>query len=108
MIDEIDRIALEAAMVKAAEEDPSRGEQLAGKLASGEPWEEVAAFAASCCQSRALRLKPWQEPPCVCDEDDANDRSPEGRKLLRQMLRAGVSRYAPDPMAALKAAKAKQ
>jgi len=64
-------------------------------------WYEVASFAAGCCQYQALQLKPWQEPPCQCDEDDPNERDRQGQALLRKMLAAGVSRYDPDPLAAL-------
>jgi hypothetical protein len=41
---------------------------------------------------------------------DNDDREPDtvGRKLLRQMLRAGVSRFDPDPLAALRRAKKRQ
>ena len=54
-------------------------------------------FAAYGCQIDALKLKPWQTPPCYCDgEGDA-----PGDRLLRRMLKAGVSRFHPDPLAAL-------
>jgi len=96
-IDELDREALALAM-KIACLDPMRREQIDSKLLD-EPWHEVAAFASYLCQCRNLKLKPWEEPPCAVDEDAAED-SP-ARTLLRRMLAAGVSRYHPDPMAAL-------
>jgi hypothetical protein len=73
-------------------------------------WIEVAEFACLSCRIESLSLKPWQSPPCHIDEDavpDNDDREPDtvGRKLLRQMLRAGVSRYEPDPIAALQRAR---
>ena len=61
----------------------------------------IAAFAAYHCQIRALKLKPWNAPPCVASEDNPDERDKDAQKLLRKMLAAGVSRYAPDPMAAL-------
>jgi hypothetical protein len=80
---------------------PSRAWQLDQKL-KDEPWTDVAEFAAACVQSRALHLKPWET--ALCDIYDGDDDSP-GKRLLKRMLKAGVSRYAPDPLAALEAAQ---
>jgi hypothetical protein len=102
-MDDLNKAALEAAMTKAAE-DPIRSEQLRAQLAAGRTWEDVAADASYFCQTRALRLHPWEEPPCVADEDDPEDRSQPARTLLLRMLAAGISRYDPDPMVALEAA----
>lgn len=98
-LDPVDRDALTRAMEIAAR-DPDRAEQLQEMLAK-QPWVEVAEFAAYVCQCRALGLKPGDEPPCAADPDDPDDRSPGARLLLRKMLHAGVSRYEPDPAAAL-------
>ena len=100
-----DRTALELSM-QIARTKLGRAEQLNSMLRGSEfssprSWVEVAEFASYCCQCRALNLKPWQSPPCHADEDDANPRDEKARALLRRMLRAGVSRYDPDPMAAL-------
>ena len=97
----IDRAALEQAMAIAMR-DPARADQLNSML-EDDPWEEVAAFAADCCQTAALQLQPWQDPPCVASADDPDERDKGAQKLLRKMLAAGLSRYHPDPMAALKA-----
>ena len=93
-----DREALEAAMVKTREE-PERAEQL-DEMLKDRSWIEVAEFAASHCQRRALRLKPWELPPCDIYEDDPD--SP-GKRLLKRMLDAGISQFHPDPVAALEA-----
>ena len=91
--------------------DPVRAEQSAASKLKDEPWVEVATFAAYSVQIDALALKPWQDPPANLDEDaDEPDNAARasnaaGRKLLRQMLAAGVSRYDPDPLAALAEAK---
>jgi hypothetical protein len=100
----IDRRALKAAMARCRL-DREWTVAIAAKL-KDESWEEVAAFAAYVCQCRALNLRPWQEPPCVADADDPADRDPDARRLLRRMLKTGVSRYDPDPLAALAKAKA--
>jgi hypothetical protein len=73
-------------------------------MLKSEPWESVAKFAAQCCQSRALRLFPWQDPPCW-GAGDPSWRDEDAARLLHQMLALGVSKYEPDPMAAMAAAK---
>ena len=93
-----DKAALKLAMEHARRE-PGRGEQLDDKL-KDEPWEAVAQFAAYCAQSRSLRLKPWESPPCHADEG-GDDHDAE---LLRKMLAAGVSRWHPSPLDALEEA----
>jgi hypothetical protein len=97
-----DQLALEEAM-RIARLEPGRSRQLDAKL-KDESWRDVAEFAASCVQSRALHLKPWETAPCDIYDDDPD--SP-GKRLLKRMLEAGVSRYAPDPLAALEAARAR-
>jgi hypothetical protein len=104
----VDVRALHKAM-KLLREDAQRRDQLDAKLAWGEPWSEVAQFAAYCCQTEKLRLLPWQEPPMHADLDGAVDDFPSaGRvaasQLLRRLLDAGLSRFEPDPINALAAA----
>jgi len=94
------KLAMEMAMI-----DPGRKEQLEYKL-KDESWHKVAEFAAYSCQMQSLKLKPWEDPPCWADEDEdyyIEDASKcrDAQRLLRRMLKAGVSRYHPDPMAAL-------
>jgi hypothetical protein len=102
--DEHDRGALALALEQARAEGADRAGQIDAKL-KAESWKDVAAFAAYCCQCRALHLKPWQEPPAIVSEDDPNERDKAVQQLLRRMLAAGVSRFAPDPIAAIAAAK---
>jgi hypothetical protein len=83
--------------------EPGRAEQLGEKL-KDESWIVVAEFAASHCQRRSLRLKPWELPPCDIYEYDPD--SP-AKQLLHRMLTAGVSCYHPDPIAACEAAERK-
>src|SRR5262245_60029022 len=99
-LDPIDRDALERAM-QVARRDPGRGEQPDSKL-KDEPWDEVAVFASYVCQTAALALKPWEQPPGVANEDEPNVRDKDAQQLLRRMLAAGLSRYEPDPLAALR------
>ena len=62
---------------------------------------QVARSAAYNTQITSLRLRPWQDPPCVVDEDDPEEHDRQAQMLLRQMLKAGLSRYEPDPRIAL-------
>lgn len=75
--------------------------------------EDVALSAAYGCQVDSLRLKPWQWPPMWADNDRPRDPHPSaGREaawqLRRRLLKAGLSAYQPDPVAALEAAAARQ
>jgi len=102
----LDRAALTQALAMCRAEGEGRAWQIDEKL-KDEPWESVARFAASCCQSRTLKLQPWDTPPCGVSEDDDGESNADAVKLLRKMLAAGVSRFHPDPLAAIEAAKPK-
>src|SRR5262249_14266212 len=99
-LDPVDRDALERSMA-IAQRNLDRAEQLQSMLRD-QDWIEVAEFASHCCQFRALCLKPWQSPPSSVDENDLDEEDKAARDLLRKMLAAGVSRYDPDPLKALK------
>lgn len=71
------------------------------ELMKEKPLNEAMENAAYHCQHAALSLKTWQEPPCVADEDDPHPRDPGAQKLLRELLQHNISRYEPDPLAAL-------
>ena len=61
--------------------------------------KEFAAFSLQC---ENLKLTPWQSPPV--DLSDGSDPGPDdthAAKILQRMLKAGVSVYHPDPLAAL-------
>ena len=102
----VDRSALERAIEITKTESPARARQIADKLKT-ESWRAVAEFAASCCQHRALATRPWELAPVSVDEDDpipdGDDHRRTGRaiKLLRRLLAAGLSRFEPQPLAAL-------
>jgi hypothetical protein len=98
-----DRAALKLAM-EIAQRDPKTARQLRSKL-KDESWEDVARFAAYHCQNESLNLEPWSSPPCWGDSE--HHPNPAARKLLEQMLAAGVSRWHPDPLAAIEEAKQK-
>lgn len=97
----VDHEALTRALALVrADADPLRREQIEGMLKGdkelGLParsWFECAHFAAYHAQVNALGLKPWQSPPMFARD--------EGLVLLKRMLAAGLSKFEPDPVAAL-------
>ena len=110
----------EAAMRLAIEMQIARGgtrrRQIEYMLKS-DPWLSVGKFAAYSCQIASLRLEPWELAPVAVDpvNPDAGradvQRSTDGRyeaaALLREMLSLGISRWHPDPKAAIAEAKRK-
>jgi hypothetical protein len=104
-IDPVDLEALKLAMEQCRVSSRARGRQLDAML-EDRPWEEVAQFAAYDRQIANLRLKPWQEPPCHVEDPNEPRRGEEhAAKLLRKMLKAGLSRWHPNPPAALEASE---
>jgi len=97
---QLDREALRRAVEMMRAEGGANRLQIEQKLRD-EPWQQAAAFAAYHCQRQTLNLKPWEDTPSHIDQDS---REP-GARLLRRMLKAGVSRYEPDPLAALAEAR---
>ena len=113
--DELDPIYKDALTraLEMARREPGRGDQLDHMLAH-DPWEQVARFAAYCCQCDNLHLGPHQSPPCWATEADlvADPDDPEdiyGRRaaavLRKRLLEVGLSAHEPDPIAALERVK---
>jgi hypothetical protein len=104
-----DRDALERAMTLCRSESKGRAAQIDAKL-QDESWESVACFAAVCSQTRLLALDPWQTPPLRASLNDLTKPRDDSRgerraaELLEKLLRAGLSRFEPDPVAALERA----
>jgi hypothetical protein len=105
--------------------DPGRVEQVMDFLRE-RSWEEVTTFCSYHQQMERLNLHPAQSPPCwIIDLDTADAilaRGPraavdgsaadisncKAARLLKRMLRLGVSPYHPNPLEAIKAARAQQ
>jgi hypothetical protein len=114
MIGDIDRKAFELAIAAARNEDQGRRDQIDDFLRT-RPFEEVGRFASYHCQMRSLHLPPWMYPPALIDITAvgeilaAGDNDMHGRfvaaKLVQRLLDLGVSKFHPDPMAAIDAAK---
>jgi len=108
----IDRDAFERAIeICRTQKEPADRIQIEHMLAS-RLWREVAEFASYSCQCDALHLLPWQNPPCWANLVRDIQGGPDGISgdyaaavLLRKMLDAGLSRFEPDPLVALKQAK---
>jgi hypothetical protein len=110
-MNQIDQAALALAVETTRRESKARCQQIDDFLSS-RPWESVATFCASCAQSRALDLPPWQPPPCTIRDIASALNMPDEQSghraaamLLQRMLDAGVSRWHPDPLGALAAAE---
>lgn len=100
-LSKVDREALERAVaLMKANDDPQRRAQIESMLRDDD-WFTAAHFAAYYRQREVLQLKPWQSPPCYGDTSPGHDGHADAAKLLRKLLDAGLSRYEPDPVAAL-------
>ena len=109
LLDERLTDADEAAIALAIEMERQQNPKEIASMLCDRTWKEVGTFAVGRCQDRNLNLKPWECPPYqtrLVDEpsDDWGCR-PGEVALLKRMLRAGVSRFHPDPMAAIEAAE---
>jgi hypothetical protein len=103
-----------AALQLAVELHRKRGEAERARIDAElkqKAWFEVARGCAWSEQHRNLRLRPWQPPPCQADPHAINgaDDGVMGRRaaslLLARMLKLGVSRWHPDPLAAIEQAE---
>lgn len=106
-----DRAALKLAVEQASQESEARAQQIAEMLKSRD-WEEVASFCSTVAQSRSLNLRPWQVAPCDFHPADLDADWRRGGQaasdLLERMRRHNISKYHPDPLAALQRAEASQ
>jgi hypothetical protein len=70
-----------------------------------EEWVELAIRFAAMAQAEALDLRPWQCEPAFVHADepvaDVYGRRPNEVEMLKRMLRLGLSRYEPNPTAAI-------
>jgi hypothetical protein len=94
MLPKIDRDAL-ARCMEIAQKDRTLSARI-----NGRPWLEAAEAACYSLQYDNLKLLPHQSPPSSVALDDDRDR--DATELLRRLLAAGLSRYEPDPLKALR------
>jgi hypothetical protein len=94
----LDRVALELALKTVLEgKDDVRAAQVYAMLRE-DGWDYAAKFCSVHLQSQQLQLRPWDVPPCRLTQPDDS----EAGRVLSRMLDAGMSRYAPNPLAVLK------
>ena len=100
-----DAAALELALQQTlAEKNQGRVEQVQSML-KGRTRLEVSQFCSFHRQIEALKLRPWDLPPCLGDLDNGSGRDDQALALLKRMEKAGVSRWHPSPIAACEAAE---
>jgi hypothetical protein len=94
--------AIESAGGTLTLREPDRRAQIESMLEDRER-AEVCHFTASHCQTRALKLKPWEIAPCdLLPSDNPGDHGVAAARELRdRLLDAALSRFEPDPMGAL-------
>jgi hypothetical protein len=86
--------------LKLARAEPEYAAQIAAKVAA-EGWEAAAELAAYNLQIDNLGLRPWMNPPCFAEVRP----DPKALAILVKLVAAGLSRFEPDPVAALAAAR---
>jgi hypothetical protein len=102
----VDREALQRAIdMTLAESDWAV--RIMEKLAE-DGFEQTGEFCAFHQQIRHLRLQPWQDPPCLFTANDKPDPTrdagcgeAEAIALCKLLRAVGLSRFEPDPLAAL-------
>jgi hypothetical protein len=97
-----DKEALEQCMASAMAESADRKWQLE-TLIEQSGWEQTAKLACYICQSKSLNLAPWQAPPFRATTDPMG--SGASLRFAEKLDAKGISRYHPDPLAALEAAE---
>jgi len=112
----VDREALERAL-KIARGDPEE-RAVIDRVMERDGWFAAAVQAVYHCQRPLIAPRLWQPMPhdvepaeietILARGDDGVNGEFAAAKLLKKMLSAGLSRYEPDPIRALAAAKERQ
>jgi hypothetical protein len=99
-----DKHAYARAIEWVRRQSPAYANQIETKLRC-EGFEAAGEFAAYVAQCENLRLRPWQCPPCGARGEPPGENvyghRPEEIELRDRLEAAGLSRYEPDPLAAL-------
>jgi hypothetical protein len=109
----VDREALRRALKMARAQSAEEAAYI-DRIFANEGWQRAAESAVYHLQDRALKLRPWQPPPCWCRDPEgdlfAGNDGIGGRYaaalLTQRLLRAGLSRFEPDPLGAWERAEA--
>jgi len=106
----VDMDALTRAVAEQRARGGERQRQIEDMLAT-RTWLEAAKFAAYSLQILHLQIKPWEVVPCDTAPDAVDVSGYEKRhagsaaRIVRRLFVAGLSRYEPDPLAALERVK---
>ena len=112
-ISDVDRDAFTRAIIACRAQGPARSRQIDAML-THRSWEEVGKFAAYCAQGRSLDVQPWANVPMYARFPDLKKPfgDPRGEReaaeILKQLVEHNLSRFEPDPLAAIAAAEAKR
>jgi hypothetical protein len=100
--------ALAAALARQKASDVPRRDGLTQveSMLRDRPRREVCEFASYSEQMHALQLRPWMFPPCWLDLNDRHPEHLDGVALLRRLLDNNLSKYEPNPVAALQKVEA--
>ena len=102
-LDPADLEALRLAFAQSRASSKARAQQV-DEMLEERSWQEAAEFAAYDRQIDNMGLRPWETPPCcIADENEPRVGEEVAAKVLRLMLRAGISRWHPNPIGALEA-----
>jgi hypothetical protein len=104
-----DRNALTRSIALYRAASPTQRRQIDKQIENRDDRDEVARYCAFHMQVENLHLSPWQPAPCnvhvpsaLVATDDEPRRGQRAAAMLRlRMDRLGVSKYEPDPAAAL-------
>jgi hypothetical protein len=106
-ISEVDQDAFERALAIMLRHR-ELGRDFKRRLGEGrEPWADIARHAALSCQLQSMGLKPWQVASCEVEINqidppgDEHHRTRHASLTLERLLNSSLSRYEPDPPAAL-------
>jgi hypothetical protein len=106
-MDQRDLAAMRLA-IETLQNDPELASSIETMLRS-QSEQEVGLFAAELCQTRSLRLKPWEAAPAatanVQTPSDHYGSRPSEVALLRKLLSLNISRYDPTPLASIERAE---
>lgn len=102
-LDPVDLEALRRALAIGLREHP---QQIRAML-DEDGWLEAAEFASYTLQIDALHLAPWETPPCMAEVWHTGRivRDPAAGALVDALAAVGLSRFEPDPQAALMKAR---
>jgi len=112
-INPVDEEALRRALDLERKSDPQRAVWLDEQVVKV-GWREAGKAAARRQQYRNLRLRPWMVTPSEVNPDSEDAIGYEHRgvgraaQLLRQLLASDLSRFEPNPIAALEAEPEKE